>query len=981
MYLKRMIAHGFKSFADKLVIEFTDGVSGIVGPNGSGKSNVVDAVRWVLGEQSVKSLRGDGTMTDVIFSGSSSRKASNQASITLVFDNSDHYLPVDFTEVSIKRQVYKDGTQEYYFNGEKCRLKDITSILLDTGIAKESFNIISQGKVEEIISSKPQDRRVMFEEAAGVLKYKKRKEDALRKLERTHENMERVEDIILDLKEQVEPLRKQKEQALLYQEKKEALEKIEIAVITKDITDINFEYQKQKEQMEKLNEEIMALTNTNTNHEAVISKYKLDLSKIEQEYHELSKVLLEKTKEVEKINSQKQIILERKKYQVEDTKLHQNLLFLKEEKLQVQNDLLIQKRELDTLTNEISVAEEQVNRIQSVLENTKQKRFTLEQGLSKLLKEELELKNQVEHLQNTIENNSSLPYAVKQVLNNPKLAGIHNAIGSLIEVEEQYSKAISISLGGASSYIVVENEKAAKDAITYLKENNIGRATFFPLNVIKGRYLDETTYHKIKNIEGFIDIAANLVKTNPIYHNIINHHLGSVIVVDHLDTANKISKLIQNSRKIVTLDGDVINIGGSFTGGANKTIRTVIQDKYELEHAMKLQKENEEKRSKIEDQINLLDQQLKGFEDQIYLLKKEQLLRIENRNQKDRNLKQLEEKQEQIESELKGTDYLLTNRLSEEEESILDLYYEKVNEKNELEQQIKEKARVKEQVSSELEEYDFKLRRENSLVNSKNKELMALEIDVNRKDVKLDNLLNILSETYSMTYEKAYENYPLEMDITEARQQVSNLKRIIKEFGIVNLGAIEEYDRVSVRYEFLLKQKDDLLKAEDTLLEIIKEMDEVMKKEWKETFDVINEHFKETFTELFRGGHGELRLTDPDNLLETGVEIVASPPGKKLTSISLLSGGEKTFTAISLLFAILKSRPVPFCILDEVEAALDEANVNSFGKYLTRMKEKTQFILITHKKKTMEYADVLYGITMQESGVSKLVSVKLDEIE
>ena len=333
MYLKRMIAHGFKSFADKLVIEFTDGVSGIVGPNGSGKSNVVDAVRWVLGEQSVKSLRGDGTMTDVIFSGSSSRKASNQASITLVFDNSDHYLPVDFTEVSIKRQVYKDGTQEYYFNGEKCRLKDITSILLDTGIAKESFNIISQGKVEEIISSKPTDRRVMFEEAAGVLKYKKRKEDALRKLERTHENMERVEDIILDLKEQVEPLRKQKEQALLYQEKKDALEKIEIAVITKDITDINFEYQKQKEQMQKLNEEIMTLTNTNSNHEAVISKYKLDLSKVEQEYHTLSKELLEKTKEVEKINSQKQIILERKKYQVEDTKLHQNLLFLKEENI------------------------------------------------------------------------------------------------------------------------------------------------------------------------------------------------------------------------------------------------------------------------------------------------------------------------------------------------------------------------------------------------------------------------------------------------------------------------------------------------------------------------------------------------------------------------------------------------------------------------------------------------------------------------
>lgn len=981
MYLKRMIAHGFKSFADKLNIEFTDGVSGIVGPNGSGKSNVVDAVRWVLGEQSIKSLRGDGTMTDVIFSGSSSRKASNQASITLVFDNTDHYLPVDFTEVSIKRQVYKDGTQEYYFNGEKCRLKDIISILLDTGIAKESFNIISQGKVDEIIMSKPSDRRVIFEEAAGVLKYKKRKEDAIRKLERTHENMSRVEDIILDLKEQVEPLRKQKEQALLYKEKKQELEKIEIAVITKDITDINYEYQRQKEQISKLNEEIVALTSTNTNSEAMISKYKLELSKIEAELNELSKTLLTKTKEVEKINSQKQIILERKKYQVEDAKLHQNLITLKEQLFHVQNDLATMQREIESLFKEIENDEEQSIRMNTVFQNTKKKREKLEVELRTILKEEMTLKSRVDTLKEAIENNSSLPYAVKQVLNNPKLIGIHDSIGSLIEVEEIYSKAISISLGGASSYIVVENEQSAKDAIKYLKENNIGRATFFPINVIKGRYLDETTYNIVKDIKGFVDIAANLVKTNPIYHNIINHHLGSVIVVDNLNTANQISKLIHNSRKIVTLDGDVINIGGSFTGGSNKTVRTIIQDKYELEHTVKLQTENYEKRSKIEDEINLVDQELKGEEDKLYLIKKEQLLKIENRNHKQLAIKELEEKRQELEQEMNGTNHLLSNSLSEEEDSILNLYYEQVDEKNKIEQLVKDKTKEKLKVSSELEEYDFFLRRENSLVNSKNKELTALEIEVNRKDVKLDNLLNILSETYSMTYEKAYQNYPLEMDLNEARQIVSNLKRMIKEIGVVNLGAIEEYDRISVRYEFLLKQKEDLEKAEDTLLEIIKEMDEVMEIEFKKTFDIINENFKTTFKELFKGGVGELRLTDPDHLLETGIEIVASPPGKKLTSISLLSGGEKTFTAISLLFAILKSRPVPFCILDEVEAALDEANVNSFGEYLTRMKEKTQFILITHKKKTMEYADVLYGITMQESGVSKLVSVKLDEIE
>lgn len=981
MYLKRIVAHGFKSFADKINIEFTNGVSGIVGPNGSGKSNVVDAVRWVLGEQSIKSLRGDGKVTDVIFSGSSSRKASNQASITLVFDNTDLYLPVDFTEVSIKRQVYKDGTQEYYLNGEKCRLKDITSILLDTGIAKESFNIISQGKVDEIITSKPSDRRVIFEEAAGVLKYKKRKEEALRKLERTHDNMNRVDDIIMDLSQQVEPLKKQKEQALLYQEKTKELERIEIAVITKDITDINFEYQKQKEQIKVLNEEIISITSANTNNEAIITKFKLEVSKLEIELNKLSKDLLEKTSQVEKFNSQKQIILERKKYQVEDTKIYNNLIGLKEELLTLQNEIETTKRLLVSMKKELEEQDEILIRINRELENKKQQRLGLEQNLKAILREEMNIKSKVEALEEAIEHNSTLPSAVKQVLNNPKLTGIHNAIGSLIEVDEQYSKAISISLGGASSYVIVDNELSAKEAIAYLKSNGLGRATFFPINVIKGRYLDTQTYNQIKNIEGFIDIAANLVHTNPIYHNIINHHLGSVIIVNNLDTANKISKLIQNTRKIVTLDGDVVNIGGSLTGGSVKNVRTIIQDKYELENTLKLQTKNEGLRKCIEDDINNVDQELKTIEDRLYLLKKEHVLKSDNINNKIITLKQMEDKKEQLEQDINGTSHMLDNSLNEEEESILNLYYNAINEKNILEQKIEDKTKEKEQVSSELEEYEFSLRRENSLVNTKNKELTALEIEINRKDVKLDHLLNVLNETYSMTYEKALADYPLDLEIDRARTTITTLKREIKDLGVVNLGAIEEYDRISIRYEFLLKQKEDLTRAEDILLEIIKEMDDIMEKEFKATFDIINENFKLTFQELFHGGKGELRLTEPDHLLETGIEIVASPPGKKLTSISLLSGGEKTFTAISLLFAILKSRPVPFCILDEVEAALDEANVNSFGEYLTHMKEKTQFILITHKKKTMEYADVLYGITMQESGVSKLVSVKLDEIE
>ena len=980
MYLKRIIAHGFKSFADKLNIEFESGISGIVGPNGSGKSNIVDAVRWVLGEQSIKSLRGGSVMTDVIFSGSNSRHASNQASITLVFDNTDHYLPIDYNEVSIKRQVYKDGTQEYYLNGEKCRLKDITNILLDTGIAKESFNIISQGKVDEIITSKPSERRVIFEEAAGVLKYKKRKEDALRKLERTHDNMERVDDIIEELKVQVEPLLEQREKAVIYKEKTNKLKEIEIALIAHDITQINNTYKREKEQIKALNEEILKLTSTNTNSEAVMEKYKLSISKLNEELNNLSKQLLDKTSEVERINGQKQIILERKKYQVEDAKLHNSLVSLKEEELNLANQLSSIKRELESIKKDIEDKNYGITKVQNEFINVKNNRVIIENNLNNALKENVVLQNKINALREAIDNNSTLPYSVKQVLNNPRLTGIHNAIGNLIEVSEEYSKAISISLSMNNSSIVTETENDAKEAIKYLKENNLGRATFYPIDKIKGKYLDHETYEKIKHISGFIDVASNLVKYNPIYKDIINYHLGSVIVASDINSATNIGRILLNRRKVVSLDGDVINIGGSLTGGSLKNIRNIIQDKYELENSLKKQNINIENQKKIEENLNDYDSKLKDLEDRVYLLTKEKNLKNDLYAAKEKQQFQISEKLMNIRNEISRTNHILNGSISEEEERILNLYYKEVDEKNKLESLINTKTNERDLKQVELDDYEFSLRRENSKVNSKNKELKALEIEVNRKDVKLDNYLNILSETYNLTYERAKEKYVLSVDEQEARKSVAKLKREINDLGMVNLGAIEEYDRVSTRYEFLNKQKEDLEKAEDTLLEIINEMDDVMKKEFKTSFDIINKHFSETFKELFGGGYGELKLTDPSNMLETGIEIVASPPGKKLTSISLLSGGEKTFTAISVLFAILKSRPVPFCILDEVEAALDEANVNSFGNYLTKMKDKTQFILITHKKKTMEYADILYGITMQESGVSKLVSVKLEDL-
>lgn len=980
MYLKKIVAQGFKSFADKTTIELNNGIIGIVGPNGSGKSNVVDAVRWVLGEQSVKSLRGDGNMTDVIFSGSKSRNSSNVASVTLIFDNSDSYLSLPYTEVSIKRRVYKDGTNEYYLNNEKCRLKDVVNILLDSGIAKESFNIISQGKIEEIIASKPNERRVVFEEAAGVLKYKRRKEESLRKLEKTHSNMQRVNDIISELEIQVEPLKEQKEKAIEYGMLKDELSNIEIALVANDITNINYKYQDKKEIVEKLNNELIELSNKNRGNDVTIEQNRVEITKLENKIKEKQNELLNVTAEVEKINGQKQIILERKKYQVDDIKLHNNILELKENLLKIDT-------EINSVNNEIKLFNEELNQCNSklieeenILKQIKEQKNNIQILLTNKLKENNYNQNKIETLKQNIENNGTLPYSVRNILSNPKLKGIHNVIGNLIDTNDKYKKAISVSLGSASSTIVADNENSIKEAINYLKNNNIGRATFFPLNIIKSRTIDSETKLLIDG-EKVISTADKLIKYDLKYKNIIENQFGNVIVCNNLDSANELSKKINHKYKVVTLDGELLHVGGAITGGNDSRQNNIISIKYEYEQAIKNEEKLENEIKDFEVEINNIDEKIKISEEKIYLINKEKI-NIESKisDKKNKNSDLLLRK-DSVNLEIKGTNNLLNNSLDKEEEEILNSYYNTLNKKSDIENELNILNNKKEDLNDQVQQYEHLLKRENSIYNQKSNELKEAEIEVNRMDVKLDNLLNLLNETYNMTYEKATSLYKLELDSESARSKVGTLKKKLKDLGEVNLAAPSEYEKVSTRYEFLISQREDLVKAENTLLEIIKEMDSVMKNEFINTFNIINKNFTETFKELFKGGTAELKLTDESDLLETGIEIVASPPGKKLTSISLLSGGEKTFTAISLLFAILKSRPVPFCILDEVEAALDEVNVDSFGQYINGLKNKTQFILITHKKKTMEYVDLLYGITMQESGVSKLVSVKLEEIK
>ena len=978
MYLKKLIAHGFKSFAENTVIEFNNNISGIVGPNGSGKSNIVDAIRWVLGEQSIKSLRGD-SMTDVIFSGSKSRNGMNIASITLVFDNNDHYLPIQFDEVSIKRRLYKDGTNEYFLNGEKVRLKDINDILIDSGIAKESFNIISQGKIDEILSSKPEARRTIFEEAAGVIKYKKRKEEALRKLERTNNNMDRVNDIINELEGQIEPLKEQKDKALEYQELNENLKKLEISLAVADITNINDLYQKDKDLIDSLKEELTKITTNNSMNEAKTMDLKVSIASNDSKIKELNKQLLEITEKVEKINSEKNILLERKKYQVDDFKLHNNIVALKEEQQQIKNNISNSLRELENKNVEKNKIVEKISNCKKNLETIKLEKEKLLNSLNKEVKNENKLKYIIESLKDSIDNNSNIPQAVKSVLDNPKLRGIHNTVGNIIEVDEKYSKAISVALLSNASSLIVDNEECAKEAINYLKEYKIGRVTFLPLNNIKQKNISEYVVKNI-NVDGFINFASKLVSFNPKYSNIINYLLGNIIVVDNIDTANILSKKINFLNRIVTLDGDVINVGGSITGG-NIKIKNVILDKYELERKINEHKLSLDSIKNLENSINENDFNMQKVEDELYLFNKNLLIIDDEISIKNNALDTYNQRLLKINNELNGTSDIINNNLSDEEEKIIDLYYKTLNNKNEIINKLDKVANEKKELEDILDNYEFSIKKENSIYTEKSEKLKNLEIEVNRYDVKLDHLLNLLNEEYNLTYEKAKSIYKLEIDDNKARNQINTIKRKINNLGVINIGAIEEYDRISERYEFLINQQNDLTEAKNTLLDIISDMDKVMKKEFLETFNVINNNFEETFKELFRGGQAHLELTDKDNILETGIDIIASPPGKTLKNISLLSGGEKTFTAISLLFAILKTRIMPFCVLDEVEAALDEVNVQAFGEYLLKLKEKTQFIVITHKKKTMEYANYLYGITMQESGVSKLVSVKLEEIE
>ncbi|WP_419392483.1 chromosome segregation protein SMC [Cytobacillus praedii] len=1181
MFLKRLDVVGFKSFAERIMVDFVPGVTAVVGPNGSGKSNITDAIRWVLGEQSAKSLRG-AKMEDIIFSGSDSRKSLNFAEVTLTLDNEDQRLPIDYNEVSVTRRVYRSGESEFLINKQSCRLKDIIDLFMDSGLGREAFSIISQGRVEEILNSKAEERRTIFEEAAGVLKYKTRKKKAEGKLSETQENLNRVNDIVYELETQVEPLKIQASIAKDYLEHKEELEKIEVALTVFEIEDLHSKWEKLSKELELHKQNEMKHSATLQSKEAKIEELRDHALAIDESINDLQNVLLHASEELEKLEGRKEVLKERKKNASQNKEqLHRSLEELTQKDLELAKEKEKQSHLLLEIEQAAAMLQKELKKKQDQLklfsENTEEKIETIKSDYIEVLSKQAAAKNELQNIEQqesqlgyrtsrlekdneafiqtreeiiekkeivqshllsvqneldeqvkkfrdvqrrleTAKNNyqkqettlyqayqylqksksrqemlaemedeySGFFQGVKEVLKarGSKLKGIEGAVAELIQVSKDYETAIETALGGATQHIVVESEKDGRDAIQYLKKNSYGRATFLPLNVIKGKTINPSQLQSIQHHPSFIGVAAKLIETDPKYIEIIHNLLGNVVITKDLQGANELAKILQYRVRLVTLDGDVVNPGGSMTGGALKQkTSSILSRKSELEELKTRINDMETKTLSMEEQVKMLKSDIQKLEDNLEMLRKTgEELRLKEQAVKgdlrevefeekslnerlslyDLDKAQFSEDKERLATRKSELDLLLSeienqiisydieiNRLTDQKNmqqtsketlhtEINDLkvnYAAKTEQLNHVkdkfeaisselsfnqekletikedlqllssemtnsfsgEQQLEDAAQRKLQdktetialissrreerlkLQSALEDFELETKELKRQYKGMTEALKDEEVKLNRLDVELENRLTHLREEYLLSFEAAKDEYPLTIPAEEARKKVKLIKLAIEELGTVNLGAIEEYDRVSERYEFLLEQKNDLQEAKDTLFQVIDEMDTEMKKRFQETFEGIRYHFESVFCSLFGGGRADLKLTNPEDLLNTGVEIVAQPPGKKLQNLGLLSGGERALTAIALLFSILKVRPVPFCILDEVEAALDEANVSRFSQYLKRFSTETQFIVITHRKGTMEEADVLYGVTMQESGVSKLVSVRLEE--
>lgn len=973
MYLKRIEIHGFKSFADKVDIEFKPGITGIVGPNGCGKSNISDAVRWVLGEQSVKSLRG-ANMSDVIFAGSEDRRAQNLAEVTLVFDNSDRFMKYDYNEVEITRRLYRQNNEaEYLINKQQCRLKDIVDLIMDTGLGKDSLSIISQGNISSFADNKPEERRGIFEDAAGVSKYKKRKLESIRKLERTKENLERIGDIVAELEKQVGPLKRQKDKAEKYLELKEKLTAVEVNVLVKEITEAKKSLDVLSKEIKDLNEQQASLDadilmKENSNDDIKKKMYQLD-----QEVNSLQSKLLEAVSNVSKLETAKVEIDQKRKHALQSAS-----------KENLQENIANMKAILSDIVNEYNDRVERLNSTEQDLKQLTRDQENRNKRLTELKNELNQLSSQInknrsrkEILLDAIENKSNYHQSIKTVLNLAKSnRNIIGVLGELITTQKGYELAISSALGGAIEFVVTSDDQTARETIKFLRNNKAGRATFLPVSTMKPRQIRLEHLEVCNTMTGFLGVASDFITYDDKIGNVVLNQLGNIIVAKDLETANAISKAVFARYRVVTLEGDIVNVGGSLTGGSINQQRSSLVQKRELEQlAITLEQQETEfvKKRKLH---NALDNEIK---DVSHILLQKQMayakLEVVVQSKKEELIKTKTEYESLTEQSIELDDF----KSGKTENKLIDQLNEAIKYRDMLTEEIKSKREMRMAYANENEALDVELRTIRKDQKDIQNAINENTIKATKLETMLNNYLTRLNDEYHMTYEYAVEQYQEEINVEQAKEEVYDLRTQIKRLGNVNLDAIEEYKVISERYENMNTQRIDLLEAQDRILAAIKEMDEIMVTRFSETFEKINVEFNHVFRSLFGGGKAKIKYSDPTNILETGIDIDVQPPGKAVQNISLFSGGEKALIAISCLFAILRVKPIPMCILDEVEAALDIANVERFAKYLREFSSTTQFIVVTHREGTMEECDLLYGATMQQKGVTKLVSVKLEE--
>lgn len=973
MHLKRIEIHGFKSFADKSVIEFMPGITGVVGPNGCGKSNISDAVRWVLGEQSVKSLRGSN-MSDVIFAGSEDRKPQNVAEVTLVFDNEDRFMSFDYNEVEITRRLYRQNNEaEYLINKEPCRLKDIVDLIMDTGLGRDSLSIISQGNISSFADSKPEERRGMFEEAAGVAKYKKRKLESIRKLERTKENLDRVEDICLELEKQIAPLRRQKEKAEVYLELKEQLQAIEVSVLVKEIENLSSSLKELNESLDSLDKEKVTIDGQVILNEQQNETLKKKMFDLDQEVNGLQGQLLVAMNNVNELETQKVEIDTNRKHILENTNKEDLVARIDQMKAILQDAV---NEYNDRVARYKETKEEKLD-LEAAQERTRNDMSVLRQNIETLNLQLQSNRNRKEQLIDIVENKSQYSYGVRSLMQaKGSLMGIVGVLGDLVETDSQYETALSTALGNAVQFIVTKTDEDAREAIKFLKDNKSGRATFLPVDTMQARSVREEHIVLCQSLKGYLGIMSDFIRTSANIDSVISNQLGNVILVDSLESASALSRATFARYKVVTLDGEVVNVGGSLTGGSYKNQSSNFASKRELEMISDVISNQEKELGKKKTKLNELDNLAREIS--------------HNLLQKQMSFAKLEVVVTNKKSELqvaKSEYESLTNKsveLSEiesgsQENQLINELNEAKKNRDRLTESIQAKRELRMSFVNENDKIEETLRESRSHLREIQSEMTQKQIAKAKQETEVSNYLLRLNDEYKMTYEYAKEELATDIVMEEAKETVRLLRHKIDSLGNVNLQAIEDYEEVSTRYETLNSQRLDLIAAQDSILKAIDEMDEIMVTRFSETFEKINKEFNIVFRNLFGGGRAELKFTDPDNILETGVDIDVQPPGKAVQNITLFSGGEKALIAISCLFAILRVRPVPMCILDEVEAALDVANVDRFAKYLREFSKETQFIVVTHREGTMEECDLLYGATMQQKGVTKLVSVKLKD--